>query len=80
MQHPTKQPLYGHLPSTSQIIQVRQTRQAGHCWKSKDKFKSDVFYGHISDGQSAKTQSHQFYAFNERRKDYLPKKILSNSL
>ena len=37
-QHPTKQQLYGHLPSITKPIQVRQTRHAGHCWRSNDEF------------------------------------------
>ena len=41
-QHPTKQQLYGHLPPISKTIQIRQTRPAGHCWRSKDELKSDV--------------------------------------
>ena len=34
-QYPTKQQLYGHLPPISKIIQIRRTRHAGHCWRSK---------------------------------------------
>ena len=30
-QHPTNQQLYGHLPTITKTIQVRQTRHAGHC-------------------------------------------------
>ena len=41
-QHPIKQQLYGHLPPITTTIQVRQTRHAGHCWRSKDKLISDV--------------------------------------
>ena len=44
-QHPTKQQLYGHLPpitKTIQTIQIRQTRHAGHCWRSRDELISDV--------------------------------------
>ena len=41
-QHPTKHQLYGHLPPIMKIIQVRRTRHAGHCWRSKDKLISDV--------------------------------------
>ena len=41
-QHPTKHQLYGHLPPITKTIQVRQTRQAGHCWRSKDELISDV--------------------------------------
>ena len=35
-QHPTKHQLYGHLPPIMKSIQVRWTRHAGHCWRSKD--------------------------------------------
>ena len=41
-QHPTKQQLYGHLPSITKTIQVRRTRHAGHCWRSKDELIIDV--------------------------------------
>ena len=41
-QHPTKHQLYGHLPPITKTIQVRQTRHAGHCRKSKDELVSDV--------------------------------------
>ena len=41
-QHPTKQHLYGHLPPITKTIQVRQTRHAGHCWRSRDELISDV--------------------------------------
>ena len=40
-QHPTKQQLFGHLPPITKTIQVRRTRQTGHCWRSKDKLISD---------------------------------------
>ena len=41
-QHPTKHQLYGHLPSFTKTIKVRQTRHAGHCWRSRDELISDV--------------------------------------
>ena len=41
-QHTTKQQLYGHLPSISKTIKVKQTRHAGNCWRSKDELISDV--------------------------------------
>ena len=41
-QHPTRHQLYGHLPPITKTIQVRQTRHAGHCWRSKDELISDV--------------------------------------
>ena len=40
-QHPTKQQLYGHLPPITTTIQVRRTRYAGHCWRSRDEHISD---------------------------------------
>ena len=41
-QHPTRHQLYGHLPPSTKTIQVRRTRHAGHCWRSKDELISDV--------------------------------------
>ena len=33
---------YSHLPPITTTIKIRRTRQAGHCWKSKDELISDV--------------------------------------
>ena len=41
-QQPTRHQLYGHLPPITKNIQVRRTRHAGHCWKSRDELISDV--------------------------------------
>ena len=41
-QHPTRHQLYGHLHPITKTIQVRRTRHAGHCWRSKDELISDV--------------------------------------
>ena len=41
-QHSTRHQLYGHLPPITKTIQVRRTRHAGHCWRSKDELISDV--------------------------------------
>ena len=41
-QHPTRHQLYGHLPPIMKTIQVRQTRHAGHYWRSRDELISDV--------------------------------------
>ena len=41
-QHPTRHQLYGHPPPIMRTIQVRQTRHAGHCWRSRDELISDV--------------------------------------
>ena len=35
-QHPTRHQLYSHLPPITKTIQVRRTRHAGHCWRSRD--------------------------------------------
>ena len=41
-QHPTQHQLYSHLPPITKTIQVRRTRHAGHCWRSRDELISDV--------------------------------------
>ena len=41
-QHPTRHQLYGHLTPITKTIQVRRTRHAGHCWRSRDELISDV--------------------------------------
>ena len=41
-QHTTRQQLYGHLPSITKTIQVRRTRHAGYCWRSRGELISDV--------------------------------------
>ena len=61
-QHPTRHQLYGHLHPITKTIQVRRTRHAGHCWRSKDELISDVLlwtptYGRAKAGRSARTYS-----------------------
>ena len=51
-QHPTKQQLYGHLPPITKTIQIRRTRHAGHCWRSKDELISDVLLWTPSHGRA----------------------------
>ena len=63
-QHPTKQQLYGHLPPIMKAIQVRRTRHAGHCWRSRDELISDVLlwtptYGRAKAGRPARTYTQQ---------------------
>ena len=41
-QHPTRHQLYGHLSPITKTIQVRRTRLATHCWRSRDELISDV--------------------------------------
>ena len=63
-QHPTRHQLYGHLPSITKTIQVRRTRHAGQCWRSKDELISDVLlwtpaYGRAKPGRPARTYIQQ---------------------
>ena len=63
-QHPTKQQLYGHLPPITKTIQVRRTRHAGHCWRSREELISDVLlwtpsHGCAKAGQPARTYIQQ---------------------
>ena len=51
-QHPTRHQLYGHLPSIMKTIQVRWSRHAGHCWRSKDELISDVLLWTPAHGQA----------------------------
>ena len=45
-QHPTRHQLHGHLPPITKTIQVRRTRHAGHCWRSRDELIRDIYsYG-----------------------------------
>ena len=63
-QHPTRHQLYGHFPSITKTIQVRRTRHAGHCWRSKDELISDVLlwtptYGCAKAGRPTRTYIQQ---------------------
>ena len=63
-QHPTRHQLYGHLPLITKTIQVRWTRHAGHCWRSRDELISDVLlwtptYGRAKAGWPARTYIQQ---------------------
>ena len=49
-QHSMKQQLYGHLPPIPKIIQVRSTRHAGHCQRSRYVIISDVLLWTLSHG------------------------------
>ena len=66
LQHPTKKQLYVHLPTITKTIQVRRTRHAGHCWRSRDEIISDVLlwtptYGRAKAGRPARTYIQQLY-------------------
>ena len=63
-QHPTKHQLYDHLPPITKTIQVRRTRHAGHCWRSRDELISDVLlwtptYDRVKAGRPARTYIQQ---------------------
>ena len=63
-QHPTRHQLYGHLPPISKTIQVRRTRHAGHCWRSRDELIRDVLlwiptHGRAKAGRPARTYIQQ---------------------
>ena len=66
-QHPTKQQLYGHLPPIMKTIQVRRTRHAGHCWRSRNELISDILlwtpsHGRAKPGPPARTFIQQLCA------------------
>ena len=59
-QHPTRHQLYSHLPPITKTIQVRRTRHAGHCWRSRDELIRDVLlwtptHGRAKAGRPART-------------------------
>ena len=63
-QHPTRHQLYGHLPPITKTIQVRRTRHAGHCWRSRDELIRDVLlrtptHGRAKVGLPARTYIQQ---------------------
>ena len=63
-QHPTRHQLYGHLPPITKTIQVRRTRHAGHCWRSRDELIRDVLlwiptHGRTKTGRPARTYIQQ---------------------
>ena len=63
-QHPTRHQLYSHLPPITKTIQVRRTRHAGHCWRSRDELIRDVLlwipiHGRAKAGRPARTYSQQ---------------------
>ena len=63
-QHPTRHQLYDHLPHIMKTIQVRRTRHAGHCWRSRDELIRDVLlwtatHGRAKAGRPARTYIQQ---------------------
>ena len=76
-QHPAKHQLYGHLPHITKTIQVRRTRHAGHCWRSRDELINDVLrwtpaYGRAKAGRPARTYIQQLCEDTECSPEDLP--------
>ena len=63
-QYPTRHQLYDHLPPITKTIQVRRTRHAGHCWRSRDELISDVplWTPHMA-GQKDDQHEHAFSSY-----------------
>ena len=66
-QHPIKRQLYNHLSPITKTIQVRWTRDVGHCWRSKDELISNVLlltpsHGWAKVGWSIRTYKQQLCA------------------
>ena len=62
--NPTRHQIYGHLPPITKTIQVRRTRRAGHCWRSRDELISNVLlwtltYDRAKAGRPARTYIQQ---------------------
>ena len=77
-QHPTRHQLYGHLPPITKTMQVRRTRHAGHCWRSRDELISDVLqwtpaYGQAKAGRLARTYIEQLREDTGCNPEYLLK-------
>ena len=77
--HPTqkKTQLYGHLPPITKTIQVRLTRHAGHCRRSKSEHISDILlwtpsHERTKTGRPARTNIQQLYADTRYSLEDLP--------
>ena len=76
-QHHTRHQLYGNLPPITKTIQVRRSRHAGHCWRSRDELISDVLlwtrtYGWAKAGRPARTYIQQLCENTECSLEDLP--------
>ena len=77
-QHPIRHQLYGHLPPITKTIQVRRTRHAERCWRSRDELISDVLlwtptYGQAKAGRPAGTYLQQLCEYTGCSPEDLPK-------
>ena len=76
-QHPTRHQLYGHLPPITKTIQVRRTRHAGHCWRSRYELISYVLlwtptHGRAKAGRPARTYIQQLCEYTGCSPEDLP--------
>ena len=63
-QNPSRHQLYGHLPPITKTMQVRRTRHAEHCCRSRDELIGDVLlwaptYDRAKAGRPARTYIQQ---------------------
>ena len=77
MPYLTKHQLYGPLPPITKTIQVRRTRHARHCWRSRDELIRDVLlwtptYGRAKAGRPARTYIQQLFEDTGRSPEDLP--------
>ena len=66
LQHPTRHQLYGHLPPITKTIQVRRSRHAGHCRRSRDKLIRDVLLWtptHMAEQQQDDQLEHTYSSY-----------------
>ena len=83
-QHPTRHLLYGHQPPITKTIQVRRTRHAEHCWRSKDELISDVLlwtpaFGPAKAGRPARTYIQQLCEDTGCSPEDLPEAMIGRS-
>ena len=67
-----------HLPPITKTIQVRRTRHAGHCWRSRDELIRDVLlwtptHGRAKAGRPARTYIQQLSEDTRCRPEDLPR-------
>ena len=64
-QHPTKHQLYGHLPPITKTIQVRRTRHAGLCWRTRNDLISNVLLWtpHMAEQKQDDQQKHTYSSY-----------------
>ena len=79
-QHSTKPQLYGLLPTITKTIQVRRTRHAGHCWRSRDELITDRLlwitpHGRAKAGRPARTYMQQLGEDTECSPEDLPEAV-----